>query len=139
MEMLADLYRRINGTMKAAGYGKLPRPGVGSTSTALRHYVLALQPVMEQLDGIAAKARSVMDVEVRQALSNAVSKIFVVVKVYEPEFPSEYILGAIPTVEDEQAFGVEVQEMADRYAAAFGHGDEGEDEGEVDDEEPGSP
>lgn len=42
MEMLADLYYRVNITLEAVGYEKLPRPSVGGSPTASRHYVLAL-------------------------------------------------------------------------------------------------
>lgn len=101
MEMLGDLYRCINTTMEAGGYGMLPWPGVGGTATAPRHYVLALQPVVEQLEGIAAKARSVMDAKVCHALSDNVSELLVVAKAYDPTFPSERVLRATPTVQDE--------------------------------------
>lgn len=91
---------------------------------------IALQPVPEQLEGIAAKARSAMDAEVRQALSNAVSEILVAAKAYDSSFPSEYIFRATSTMDEEQSFGAEVQELADRYAIVFAAGDEGEAEEE---------
>lgn len=65
MEMLADLYRRVNVALEAADCEKLPRPGVGGTPTASGHFILALQPVVEQLEGIVVKARSAMDAKVR--------------------------------------------------------------------------
>lgn len=75
MEMLGDLYRRINVAMEAGSYEKLPRPGVGGTPTAPGHYILAPQPVAEKLEEIAAKARSAMDAKVWQAFSDVVSEI----------------------------------------------------------------
>lgn len=65
MEMLADLYCRINVAIEGAGYGKLPRPGVGGSPTASGNYILALQTVAEKLEVIVTKAQSAMDAEVR--------------------------------------------------------------------------
>lgn len=137
MEMLLDLYCRINFGMEATGYGKLPRPGVCGSLTVPGHFVLALRPVVEKLEGITAKAWSVMDAEVRQALSDSVSEILAVEKAYDLAFPSEYVLHATSTVEDEQAFGGEAWDLADHYVAAFGAG--GKDKAtEEEEEEPGS-
>lgn len=69
-----------------------------------------------------------MDTEVRQALSDAMSEILVVAKAYDPAFLSEYVLQVTQTVEDEQVVDREARELANRYAAAFSHGDKDEEE-----------
>lgn len=40
-------------------------------------------------------------------------------KVYDPTFPSEYILSATPTLDEVQSFGPEAREMVRSYAVAF--------------------
>lgn len=87
VEPRLDLYRHINVAMEAGIYGKLSQPGVGGSPTAPGHYVLALHPVIELLEGVSTKAQSAMDVEVRQVLSYAVSEMLVVAKAYDPKFP----------------------------------------------------
>lgn len=101
MEMLVNLYRLLNVAMESVNYGKLPQPRLSGTPTTPGHYVLALQPVAEQLEAITTKARSAMDAELWQSLSDAVLEILVVAKAYDLLFPSEYILRAMSTAEDE--------------------------------------
>lgn len=84
----------------------------------------ALPPVAEQLEGIAAKAHSTMDAEVRQALADAVAEILVGAKAYDPAFPLEYILSATPTPDEVESFGSEARELARSYAATFATGDD---------------
>lgn len=121
MTMLKDLFKRVAMAIKRGKFGTLSTAIEGNVLEPA-HYVLAHFPVVEVLEGLSVRIRSVIDAECCRLLTNAITELLVMALANDPEFPVEYVVQAEATRGDFNTHEDRAKALAEKFTSDFMRG-----------------